>query len=177
MKYLKNYLIQFAGLKQGVHHFEFEIDKKFFQCFENSEVKEGQLTVKVDLEKQSTVLVFNMECEGVVNVMCDRCTDYFDLEIVGEERFIVKLGNEDGNNTEDVVFLPVTEHEINIAQFIYEMILLSIPLQRVHPKGMCNKEMEEQLKKLQTPEKKVKKEFDPRWDVLKQLKDNNKKKK
>jgi len=77
--------------------------------------------------------------------------------------------------------LPFGEFEIDIAQYIYEMIVLSIPLRRVHPgikDGSLNTEALVKLKELtikeQKKEKKEKKEekeenIDPRWDKLKQL--------
>ncbi len=49
MKYLSKYEIAFKGLKEGVHQFEYELDDKFFDMFENSEVKNGSLAAGVVL--------------------------------------------------------------------------------------------------------------------------------
>jgi uncharacterized metal-binding protein YceD (DUF177 family) len=78
--------------------------------------------------------------------------------------------------------LPFGEFELDIAQYIYEMIALSVPLRRVHPgvqDGSLKTEALERLKELILEEhkdevdednKKDKEEnIDPRWDKLKQL--------
>jgi uncharacterized metal-binding protein YceD (DUF177 family) len=37
------------------------------------------------------------------------------------------------NDNEELLVLPFGEFELDIAQYIYEMIALSVPLRRVHP--------------------------------------------
>lgn len=168
MKVLEEYIIPFSGLPQRVHEFDFEVDNKFFECFENSEIVDGKVLVKAKLDRKSVLLIFDLTAKGSVVVPCDRCGDDFELSIEGAQRIIVKLGNEDeGNEDDDIVYLDTKEHEINIAQFIYEMISLSVPYQRVHPKGKCNKETLKQIKSLAVTEKN--KPTDPRWDALKNL--------
>jgi uncharacterized metal-binding protein YceD (DUF177 family) len=75
-----------------------------------------------------------------------------------------------------LLILPFGEFEIDIAQYIYEMIVLSIPLRRVHPgvkDGSLSTEALTKLKELtikeQKKEKKEEENIDPRWDKLKQL--------
>ena len=47
MKPLKEFTIQFVGLKIGEHHFEYEIDKTFFEHFEYDEFNDATLNVKL----------------------------------------------------------------------------------------------------------------------------------
>ena len=47
MKPLREYTIQFVGLKLGKHHFDYQIDNKFFEYFEYEEFND--VDVKVDL--------------------------------------------------------------------------------------------------------------------------------
>jgi uncharacterized metal-binding protein YceD (DUF177 family) len=78
-----------------------------------------------------------------------------------------------------LLILPFGEFEINIAQYIYEMIVLSIPLRRVHPgikDGSLKTEALTKLKELaieeqkkENKEEKEQENTDPRWDKLKQL--------
>jgi uncharacterized metal-binding protein YceD (DUF177 family) len=83
------------------------------------------------------------------------------------------------NDNEELLILPHGEFQIDIAQYIYEMIVLSVPLRRIHPgikDGSLNTEALAKLKeltveKLKKDNKKEEKEenIDPRWDKLKQL--------
>ena len=92
MKVLTAFIIPFAGLKEGIHDYAFDIDAAFFESFEYSEVKQGNVHVDVILERQERMLIFNFNIRGNVQVPCDRCLSSLDLTIEGHERLIVKFG-------------------------------------------------------------------------------------
>jgi uncharacterized metal-binding protein YceD (DUF177 family) len=163
------YVVRFSGLGQGLHHFEFEADDAFFARFEKSEFEKGQVAVRVVLEKHSVVMRLTLTCEGRVEVMCDYCAQPFMIPVSGQQVFVVKLGNEEAaDDDEDVIFLPVQEHEIDITAFIYEVIALSVPLRRVHPEGQCDPDMVKSIQNYAV--KNDAEDIDPRWEVLKNLK-------
>ena len=41
----------------------------------------------------------------------------------------------------EVLWLSPSEEKLDLTQYIYESIVLSLPYQRVHPEGQCNPEM------------------------------------
>jgi uncharacterized metal-binding protein YceD (DUF177 family) len=45
----------------------------------------------------------------------------------------VQFGEQFNNDNEELLILPHGEHQIDIKQYIYEMIVLSVPLKRTHP--------------------------------------------
>jgi uncharacterized protein len=49
-----SYTIGISGLKEGRHKFNFEIEDKFFESFEASEIKEGCLSTDIELEKRTS---------------------------------------------------------------------------------------------------------------------------
>jgi uncharacterized metal-binding protein YceD (DUF177 family) len=176
MKKTKEYLIPFVGLKLGKHHFEYQIDNAFFDNFDYDEFQNSDIKVNVVLEKKSNMLEISFKHEGIVNVPCDVTGEDFDLPIKSKMKLIVRFGEEFNNDNEELLILPFGEFEVDIAQYIYEMIVLSVPLRRVHP-GVKDGTLEsEALKKLnELAVKETKKEnkreenIDPRWDKLKQL--------
>ncbi len=132
--------------------------------------------------------------KGTVNVPCDVTNEDFDLPIEGNLKLLVKFGEEFNNENEDLLILPHGEFQMNVAQYIYEMIALSVPYKRVHPDvaedyetdedlddldfldsddlEMINEEdfPEDELNENETEEDSDNnKETDPRWDKLKQL--------
>ena len=114
--------------------------------------------------------------KGVVNVPCDLTSEDFDLPIKGQMKLIVSFGEEFNNENEELLILPHGEFEMDIAQYIYEMIVLSVPLRRVHPgvkDGSLKTEALTKLNELTVKEEKEeikeKENIDPRWDKLKQL--------
>jgi len=176
MNRTKEFLIPFVGLKLGKHHFEYQINNTFFENFEYDEYQNSDIKVAVVLEKKSNMLELSFKHKGTVNVPCDLTGEDFDLPIKGKMKLIVRFGEEFNNDNEELLILPFGEFEIDIIQYIYEMIVLSVPLKRVHPgvkDGSLKTEALDKLQELQVKEvdKKENKEedIDPRWDKLKQL--------
>ncbi|WP_418264264.1 YceD family protein [Flavobacterium faecale] len=177
MSKTKDYLIPFVGLKTGKHHFEYQINNAFFEIFDYDEYQNSNITVNVVFEKQSNMLELNFKHKGTINVPCDLTGEDFDLPIKGKMKLIVRFGEEFNNDNEELLILPFGEFEIDIAQYIYEMIVLSVPQRRVHPgvkDGSLKSEALERLNELAIKEKKENKEentedIDPRWDKLKKL--------
>jgi len=170
----KDYIIQFVGLNIGEHLFEFSINDKFFEDIDYSEIKRCNLQVKLLLLKQSTMMVLNFEISGTVNIDCDRCTAEYDLPLEGSYKLIVKVGGRDaGNEEDDIITLSANEHELDLSQYLYEYISLSMPIKRAHPdnaegNSTCDKEMLEKLSDFLTEEEKEEMQ-DPRWDELKNI--------
>ena len=176
MKNTKEYLIPFAGLKLAKHQFEYQINNAFFEIFDYNEYQDSNIKVNVVLKKTSTLLELNLKHKGTVNVPCDLTNEDFDLPIKGKMKLIVRFGEEFNNDNEELLILPHGEFEIDIAQYIYEMIVLSVPLRRIHPGIKDGSLQTEALAKLnELKVKEIKKEqiekenIDPRWDKLKQL--------
>ncbi|PKP44142.1 MAG: hypothetical protein CVT95_11330, partial [Bacteroidetes bacterium HGW-Bacteroidetes-12] len=117
-------------------------------------------------------LLLGFKIKGSIEVPCDRCLDEVKLKIKGEENLIVKFGDEDYDDTDDLVVLPENEHQINIAKYIYEYIQINVPQKRAHKKKECNQEVIEKLKKVEVKENKTQ-NIDPRWSKLTQLKTEN----
>ena len=121
------------------------------------------------------MLELNFSHNGTVNVPCDLTNEDFDLPIKGKMKLIVRFGEEFNDENDEFIILPHDEFQVNVAQYIYEMIVLSVPTKRIHTgikDGTLQTEALQKLNELQVKEaKEVKKEddIDPRWDKLKQL--------
>ena len=166
--------IPLSGLKEGRHLYDFEIGNDFFEDFEESEVKEGTLSVSIVLEKRSSHFDFTFKISGKVRVCCDRCLELFYHPVECENKLLVRYGSEWDESDPDMITVPVDESELDVRQYIYEFIQLAMPIQKIHPGGGgvndCNPEMIEKLKQHIVNEEKA---VDPRWDELKKLINNN----
>ena len=177
MKKLNEFLIPFIGLKLGKHQFEYQINKAFFESFDYDEFENADIKVSVVLDKKNTMLELNFKHKGTIHVPCDLTNEMFDFPIKGNLRVIVQFGEEYNDDNDELLILPHGEHEINIAQIIYEMIALSIPFRKVHPgvkDGTLDSEALRKLNELRVEEikeenKNTEDNIDPRWDKLKQL--------
>jgi uncharacterized metal-binding protein YceD (DUF177 family) len=175
MKPLNEFLIAFIGLKLGKHQFDFQINKTFFEHFEYDDFENCNIKVNVVLDKKSTHLEINFIQKGTVYVPCDVTDEMFDLPIKSKIKLVVQFGENFNNDNEELLILPHGEFQIDISQYIYEMVILSIPLRREHPgikDGTLLSPVLEKLKELQVKEKKEENKeanTDPRWDKLKNL--------
>lgn len=124
-------LIQFSipvkGLGDGIHEYQFKIDKSFFDEFEHSPIKEGAFDVNFVFDKRPEMFDLHFEFEGTAKAACDRCLANVDLPVEGENRLLVKFGEEDSNDA-DVVFVSREISSLNVAKYIYEYICLAMPL-------------------------------------------------
>lgn len=179
VKYLKKYRIPFSGLAAGKHEFEFEIDNKFFDCYEHSLIKKGNLTALVELQKQENMLVVNFDVNGTIELACDFCLNDFDAPLAFKERALVKFVLEDWEDeTEEVIVLSKTDHELDIAGLLYEYTNVRVPYySRCSVQGVdadCDPAILARLETSSPESESEDKEerIDPRWDALKNIKNN-----
>ncbi len=165
---MKEFIIPFFGLKIGKHEFEFEIGDAFFEDFESNLIENATFKVVLTLNKSANMLQLDFKAKGKIADCCDRCGDPLDVSIKTSERLFVKFGNEAYEQTDDVIVVTHDTHEIDVSQYIYEMLVLGIPGKRVHKKQSdCNQEVLNKLKALETDQEPT---TDPRWDALNKLK-------
>jgi uncharacterized metal-binding protein YceD (DUF177 family) len=176
MKPLKEFTIPFIGLKIGTHHYDYKIEKAFFEYFEYEDFNDANVKVDVSLLKNTTLLELNFKISGTVNINCDITNEPFNQNIENEFDLVVNFGDEYNDENIDILVLPHGAYEINIQQYIYELIVLSVPIKRIHPgveDGTLSSDILEKLKelspKLDDEQKEDNKEIDPRWNTLKKL--------
>ena len=175
MKPLKDFTIPFVGLKIGKHHFEYKVEKAFFEHFEYEDFKDVNITVNVELEKKTTLLELHFKISGWVNVNCDLTNEPYNQDIEDEFDLVVKFGDEYNDEYIDILIVPHGTYEINIQQYIYELVILAVPAKRIHPgvkDGTLDSDMLKKLEELSPKlkeNKENKEDIDPRWNTLKKL--------
>lgn len=181
-KEFKEYTIPFVGLKIGKHHFDYEINRTFFELFGFDEFNDVDVKVNLLFEKKNTMLELTFEVEGVVNVDCDLTMESYNEEIFNELHLIVKFGESYEEVNEELLIIPHGEFQLEVQQYIYEAIVLAMPLKRVHPgveDGSLDSQILQKLEELKpnvSDESEMKKNIkeedqaiDPRWNKLKDL--------
>jgi len=168
-----DYNIPYKGLKDGKHQYEFHVDDAFFEAFPESEIHKGKLTALIELIKRPTGIESHFDIDGMVTVPCDRCLDDLDCPINYQGTLYFEFGEESEEVTDELIMISAGENHLDLAQYIYEFIYLSLPLQKVHGKNkagksLCNQDMLERLGSM-TSNNDDDEIDDPRWDKLKDL--------
>ncbi len=176
MNHRREYEIAFVGLKPGIHTFDYHIDDKFFLQYGEQDFSNCKARVKLQLEKNSSFILLKFDIDGLVDVVCDRCGNMLPLQLWDEFNITVKMSDDPEKMNEqeedpDVYYISKGESYLHAADWIYEFINLSIPMQKMcseeemgGPK--CNKEVLEKLKQMESDGKK---NNDSIWKGLEQF--------
>lgn len=178
MNYRRTFDIAFVGLKPGIHEFEYEIADPFFSDYGEQDFKNCIAHVKLQLDRENGFMLLKFEIGGKLELSCDRCGNHLPLNLWDEFKIVVKMVDnpEQMNNQEedpDVYYISRGESHINVSDWIYEFINLSIPMQRMCAEEeiggpYCNKEV---LAMLKTMDIQNSQSSNPMWKGLEKFKD------
>ena len=172
--------IAFVGLKPGIHQFEYTLDDKFFKEKGAEDFTNATANVKLSLEKNAGFMQLKFEVGGKAEVSCDRCGNSLKIDLWDEFKMLVKLvDNPDQMNEQeddpDVFYIARTESHLDVSDWIYEFVMLSVPMQRmcaIEEIGgpQCNKAVLEKLKEMEVKE--IENNANTLWKGLDKFKEN-----
>ncbi|MFC6999252.1 YceD family protein [Rufibacter roseus] len=144
MKEIKKYDINLVKLGNKSHVYEFDLDNRFFELFDQELIQGGNLKADVTLDKSELLLQFNFHIKGNVTLNCDRSLEDFDYPMDVYQTLLVRYGQEDLELDVNVLqIVPETQY-INVAQHLYDYIGLAVPMKKLHPRFVEeDKELEE----------------------------------
>jgi len=173
------YDIAFVGLKPGMHEYTYSIDDKFFESFQEQDFSDCHAEIKLSLNKQNGFMLLKFEVGGNVMVTCDRCNNDLKLELWDEFLVTIKMVEEpelmnDQEEDPDVYYISRGESHINVENWIYEFINLSIPMHKTCNAfgGQCNETALKVLGELDV-ENSEKEDINPIWKGLEKFKNKD----
>ncbi len=129
------YIIDFKGLTIGVGVAEMLLGDDFFALWPESGIEHGTVRVKAEVRKRTaTQATVALEIEATVTLTCDRCLEPFDAEVSfrGEPAALMTETPPEDEDGETLWIDPATG-KLDLGQYIYESVMLSLPIRRVHP--------------------------------------------
>jgi uncharacterized metal-binding protein YceD (DUF177 family) len=169
----REFEIAFVGLTPGLHEFYYRINDKFFEAYQQQDFRHCEVNIKLSLDKKVGFMLLKFEIGGKIEITCDRCGNMLPLDLWDEFSILIKLAEDPDLMNEqeedpDMYYIARGESHLHVADWIYEFINLSIPIQRMCKEQniggpYCNKEVLEMLKKLNVGENK------PQYTVWKGL--------
>lgn len=181
MSHRREFEIAFVGLKPGIHEYTFEIKDKFFEEFQLQDFRNCKADVKLQLDKKAGFMLLKFEIGGSLETVCDRCNNFLPIDLWDEFNITVKMVEEpelmNGQEEDpDVYYIGRGDSHLEVANWIYEFINLSLPMQKTcnfeKMNGPhCNKAAMELLKKLEPEENtETEKKDNPIWKGLEKFK-------
>jgi uncharacterized metal-binding protein YceD (DUF177 family) len=179
VKGLQQFGIDILKLSNKQHIYEFDSGDSFFENFEQSLLQKGNFKVNLILDKTETMLQLDFQINGWVELLCDRTLEPFEHPISIKQKLILKYGVENKELTDEIEMIAQDTQRINVAQYIYEYIGLSLPMKKLHPRLREQPIAEENEEGVlvyssAAPENKPTESLDeplidPRWEALKKL--------
>jgi uncharacterized metal-binding protein YceD (DUF177 family) len=169
---MKMYVIPFRGLKIGEHQFDYKLRNEFFEVYHYEDILDADIEISLNFIKTNTILELRFAAKGKVKVACDISNERYYENIKAKFDLIVKFGHEFNDENDEILTIPFESYELDISQYIFEMVVLSLPLKKIHPgvkDGTLKSEILDKLKELSPKADEHNKNIDPRWEKLKDL--------
>ena len=176
----KKPIIVFEGIEGSgkSHHIKVVsrfLDKnnfKFIKIREPGGSLNSEKIRKLILNKKSNLLELSFRSSGTINLNCHVSNEPFNFPHSNNLNLVVKFSPDTIDDNEEFLVLPVGSSQINVSQYIYEMIILSLPIKITHPgveDGTLKSKTLTMLRDYENNVHKTENKIDPRWDKLKDL--------
>lgn len=169
----KTFDIDLNRLKDGLTTLKYQLDDDFFKAISDTEVQHGDVCVDLSINRIEDFFELNFHTEGKIYIPCDLCLEDMEQSISTDNRLVVKFG-EVNSEDDDMVTVAENEGMLDVSWYIYEFIVLVIPIKHVHAPGKCNPAMIRMIEE-HTVARSDKEEgddiIDSRWEALRKLKE------
>ncbi|MFT4526301.1 MAG: hypothetical protein ACI9FU_001181 [Granulosicoccus sp.] len=163
--------VRLSGLSTGEHSFKYKLGQAFFSSFESELLEKGEVDVDLILLKKETHYELTFDFSGWIASSCDRCLVDYHHPISSTNKLFAKLGEDYQELSDEMVVIPRSEHELDAGQWVFEFILMAVPMKKVgcevlNDDSICDEKVLER-----TEEENAEKE-NPIWDALKGINKN-----
>lgn len=150
-----------------------QVNTDFFSEFEDSPISEASYHVWAELDRKPGMYILTVTAEGWHAATCDRCLEPIRLPGTAKYEYYFQKGEQPVDApAEDLILLEGNETELDLRPFVYETIVLSLPMVNMYdceddPEAPCDENV---LKILREGERRALEKENPAWDVLKKIK-------
>jgi len=144
-----NIVIPIKGLASGVYTYVYLLEQPFLDQFENQDIREAQIKAAIAMDKQTGWIRLDVTLDGTVQRFCDRCLGDVTIPVTYHAPVMVKFTKTDvGEEGDETIILEPSAPELDLTQYLYDSVCVSLPLQSLHPQGQCDPEMEQKITEL-----------------------------
>ncbi|MFN0080906.1 MAG: YceD family protein [Ferruginibacter sp.] len=170
------YSLPIGKLKKGQNEVKFLLDKAFLSHFEHAPIEDCEATASLAIHRYDTHLDVTFLLKGKMQLECDRCLEMFSYPFEAENRVLYAFEEDMTFSDEDEVqYVSPSSAEILIGSDLYDFLCLAIPYRKTHEDANenCSEEIMRLLGLNEKDETETEEEaaIDPRWEMLRKLKD------
>lgn len=142
-----DFKLRLNSLPEGKHDFSYHLGKEFFVNMENDEIHDADVEVKLVVTRHGDSFDLSFHFAGTLTLICTRCLDDLIFPVDTDYHVTVEFGDDYRDENDELLIIPASDPDLNVAFMIYETIVLTIPIKHVHPLGKCNRQMSALLRK------------------------------
>lgn len=169
----KAYTIEFNKLRAGANAYEFELNADFLQNFEVSPVKNAEIKAFTNVDKSENMLEITTHLQGTAIVNCDTCLAEIPYPVDSEFGFLIKMSEVSNFDDPEMIYLSRNEISYDLSQFLYESILLGMPVKKncgdLPEPRECDPEVLRKFSDNRDSGDDDSDDGDPRWEKLKDI--------
>lgn len=142
-------IIPIKGLSDGVYTYNYSCGYHFFNQFGNQEILDAHTRTTVILQKDTHLMRLHVTIQGSVVRSCDRCLGDVVIPLSYQASIIIQFSEQiDNQENDEIITILPTATQINLSQYVYDSVCVTLPLQSIHPPGLCDPIMEKKLSQL-----------------------------
>lgn len=173
MKVKDRYAIDIFRLKPGQYEYDFAVNEDFFTLFTESPVKDASGNVHASMDKQEGLIRLQLAFDIRIPLVCDRSLRSYEYPMQENHEVVFKFGETEMEMDDDVYIITANTQQIHLEQILYELILLSVPMKKLHPELQGDDDEDTLIYESDPSDEKDDTDdvVDPRWEQLRKLKD------
>ena len=142
------YTIDLKAIRTEPVTLNFFLNKEFFSQIPQGQIEDGTAEATVCVTPQHNSFKMEFSLNGKVTVACDRCLGALSKEVDAHDTLIAQWGEADEDEGEGTVIVAKGDGLYDAADFLYELIVLNLPMRLIHNENECDAAMEASLQKL-----------------------------
>ena len=131
---MKAFSVNIISLSLKAHQFDFVLDDAFFKAYGDDIVSSGEYKATVVLTRKETFIEARFTITGKARLICDRSLEPFDFPQEIDRKIIFKYGEEETELSDEIVVIRQDRATLDLGQYLYEYIVLEIPMKKLHPR-------------------------------------------
>ena len=143
-------IIPLHGATRKGQEFDFELNDRFLEEFGRDVLEGVDCKVRLYVVQKGDWIEIQCAIKGNARVQCDRCLEDLFLPVDVDETLTVRFDaapEEVVSDDDNTIILREGTSEMDMAQILYDLVCVSLPMSRVHPEGGCNPDALSRLSK------------------------------
>lgn len=140
--------IPLKSISNMPQEFHYSLSDAFFRELDQDDLLGGDVEVITTVTRDRDNLAYHVDfsIKGYVKVACDRCLDELQMPVKAQDHLELVLDETETSDSDFVRIINQRTQSYDMSDDIFQLIEVSLPIQRIHEEGLCNVDMLKVLK-------------------------------